>query len=113
MTFTIVGAGRVGTALHSMTSNSILVHRNEIIPDIEGPIIVTTRNDDLINVLEKTPKLRREDLLFVQNGMLQSWLAQHGLENCTQALLYFAVSKMEHNFDKKILSFTYNDTAPA
>lgn len=33
------------------------------------------------------------DLVFIQNGMLQKWLERRGLEECTQALVYFAVAK--------------------
>ena len=34
------------------------------------------------------------DLLFIQNGNLQDWLSSQGLQNNTQALIYFAVAKM-------------------
>ena len=37
--------------------------------------------------------LRCADLVFIQNGMLYHWLERRGLEECTQALVYFAVAK--------------------
>ena len=91
--YIIVGAGRVGTALASFTDRSLLVRRGEPIPSDPGPIIVCTRNDSLTAVLSCIPQDRREDLIFVQNGMLHSWLQENSLSSCTQALLYFAVSK--------------------
>jgi hypothetical protein len=33
------------------------------------------------------------DLVFLQNGMLEPFLAERGLAHCTQALIYFAVAK--------------------
>ena len=50
------------------------------------------RNDDLADIIPLT-KGKTPRLYFVQNGMLQSWLTEHGLEDCTQSLLYFAVAK--------------------
>lgn len=59
-----------------------------------GPIIVTTRNNDLQGVVDATPPERREDLVFIQNGMLQPWLDERGLGDNTQVLVYFAVAKL-------------------
>ncbi|MCB9758349.1 MAG: hypothetical protein H6739_00775 [Alphaproteobacteria bacterium] len=91
MTETIVGVGRIGRALAEM-GPAALVRRGEAVPDGEGPVYVCTRNDDLDVVLRQTPRSRRGDLVFVQNGMLRPWLERHGLADNTQALLYFAVS---------------------
>jgi ketopantoate reductase len=93
MNYTIIGAGRIGTALASMERSSVLIRRGEKIPDSTGPIIVCTRNDDLNTVMSTIPLHRKKDLVFVQNGMLQSWLIDNDVADCTQALLYFAVSK--------------------
>lgn len=89
----IVGAGRVGTALAKIAGVEP-VRRGEAIVDGAGPIIVCTRNNDLAGVLAATPEHRRADLVFVQNGMLSTWLAERGLSQSTQALLYFAVSSV-------------------
>ena len=89
----IVGAGRVGTALAGIRGD-VLVRRGGMIPDVAGPIIVCTRNNDLAGVVDATPAHRRGDLVFVQNGMLSTWLAERGLAESTQALLYFAVSSV-------------------
>lgn len=90
----IVGKGRIGMAIAGMAISPIVISRADPIPDIPGPIIVCTRNDDLDAVLAKTPRSKRQDLVFVQNGMIYSWLEKHDLQNNTQALLYFAVSSI-------------------
>ncbi|KAI8108034.1 hypothetical protein M9434_006065 [Picochlorum sp. BPE23] len=94
----IVGNGRVGAAFADMgDGNDVVVKRGEaIVPDGEvkkGPIVVCTRNDDLESIVEGTPADRREDLVFIQNGMLQPWLETKGLGENTQVLVYFAVAK--------------------
>ena len=48
----------------------------------------------LKDVVANTPEDRREDLVFLQNGMLQPWLDAQGLGDNTQALIYFAVAKL-------------------
>lgn len=60
----------------------------------EGPIYVCTRNDVLGDVIAATPEDRRDDLCFLQNGMLGPFLASHGLEDATQVLVYLAVAKL-------------------
>lgn len=44
-----------------------------------GPIYICTRNDDLDAIIAKTPADRREDLVFLQNGMLSPYLEKKGL----------------------------------
>ncbi|XP_054782561.1 uncharacterized protein LOC129291831 isoform X2 [Prosopis cineraria] len=92
----IVGGGRVGRALQDMGSgHDFLVKRGDPVPlDFQGPILVCTRNDDLDQVLEATPRSRWSDLVFFQNGMLDPWLESKGLNNADQVLAYFAVSKL-------------------
>ena len=94
MQYTIIGGGRIGHALDSIAEHSVLVCRGEPIPDLPGPIIVCTRNDDLAAVVAAVSSHRRADLVFVQNGMVESWLDSQGLSDASQALLYFAVSKV-------------------
>lgn len=91
----IVGGGRVGNALKEMgEGDDVILGRDDPFPDgMEGPIFVCTRNDDMDGVVQKTPESRREDLVFLQNGMLLPWLRERGLEQNTQALVYFAVAK--------------------
>ena len=91
MTCTIVGKGRIGLMLHDLIPNSLLVGRDEVIP-ADNPIIVATRCDDLDDVLQRVPQNARKNLVFVQNGMLYSWLARNHLQDATQVLLYVAVS---------------------
>ncbi|KAK8964946.1 hypothetical protein KSP40_PGU022273 [Platanthera guangdongensis] len=92
----IVGGGRVGRALQDMgDGRDVLVGRGQnVSADIDGPIFVCTRNDDLDAVLEATPSSRWSDLVFFQNGMLQPWLESRGLGDSSQVLAYFAVSKL-------------------
>lgn len=72
----------------------VIVRRGEAFPSEPktGPVIVATRNDVLEDVIKNTPPERREDLVFIQNGMLQPFLDAQGLGSNTQALIYFAVA---------------------
>ena len=109
---TIIGGGRVGQALADMgpgsdvgsaaprpqltggpatadsTSHSpraqVVIRRNEPVSGPPGPIVVCTRNDDLQAIVDATAADRREDLVFIQNGMLQPWLDAQGLGENTQ-----------------------------
>lgn len=67
----------------------VLVKRGDPMPDVAGPTLVCTRNDDVAAVVAASP--RPEDLCFVQNGALLPWLREVGLGQTTQGLLYFAV----------------------
>ena len=92
----IIGGGRVGQALREMgPEGDVVVRRGEAFPSepSSGPIFVATRNDVLEDVIANTPANRREDLVFMQNGMLQTFLDAQGLGANTQALIYFAVAK--------------------
>lgn len=92
--FTIVGGGRVGQALAEMGDGTdVVIGRGQPIQGPPGPIIVCTRNDALEGVVQNTPAERRQDLVFIQNGMLQPWLDKAGLGENTQVLVYFAVAK--------------------
>jgi len=95
----VVGAGRVGTALKQRSDevdiDCDLVSRDSGWQALDGapgdPILLTVRNDDLDEVLKKVPKLRRPDLVFIQNGGIREWLRGEYLHQCTRGLLYFAV----------------------
>ncbi|XP_037469200.1 uncharacterized protein LOC119341431 [Triticum dicoccoides] len=95
----VVGGGRVGQALLSMgppAGGDLLLRRGEALPPAApaGPILVSTRNDDLDAVLDATPRSRWRDLVFFQNGMLEPWLESKGLAGANQVLAYFAVSRL-------------------
>jgi ketopantoate reductase len=93
--FTLVGSGRVGKALADLgAGDDVIIKRGEKVDGPEGPIVVATRNNDLQGVVDATPPERREDLVFIQNGMLQPWLDEKGLGDNTQVLVYFAVAKL-------------------
>lgn len=95
----IIGAGRIGGALKRAADDNdeacTLITRTEgwevLQRDAGHPILVATRNDDLRDVLERVPPFRRDDLVFIQNGALAGWLAEHHLGRCTRGLLFFAV----------------------
>jgi ketopantoate reductase len=92
----IVGNGRIGSYLHNSNGKQdlLLSSRDDAIPeDSVGPIYICTRNDDLEAIIQKTPSHRKEDLVFIQNGMLGPYLESKGLYDNTQALIYFAISK--------------------
>ncbi|KAI8469450.1 MAG: hypothetical protein J3K34DRAFT_451932 [Monoraphidium minutum] len=92
---TIIGGGRVGQALAAMGPGSdVVVRRGGKVEGPAGPIIVATRNDALDGIVDATPEARRQDLVFIQNGMLQPWLDKRGLSDNTQLLVYFAVAKL-------------------
>lgn len=91
---TIIGAGRIGTALSKSPLPNRLLKRNDRNLAAQGPIILCTRNDDLAEILEWIPLERHSDIVLIQNGMLQSWLKEQGLSHVTQALLYIAVSQV-------------------
>lgn len=94
----VIGAGRVGTSLRRRAVERdqpcTLVSRTEGWDAVKGrpgtPIMVTVRNDDLDKVVDAVPAHRRDDLVFVQNGMIRPWLRSRGLAHATRGLLYFA-----------------------
>jgi hypothetical protein len=91
---TIIGGGRIGSLMNSGT-NSILLKRGDTISsdkEKEGtPIFIATRNDSLDGIIEDCPKNRLQDLVFLQNGYLDSYLESKGLSDNTQCLLYLSV----------------------
>lgn len=93
----IVGGGRIGSALKELgVKGDVVLRRGDAFPaaPASGPIYVTTRNDDLAGVVAATPPERRQDLVFLQNGMLGEFLEEQGLPDATQVLLYLAVAKL-------------------
>eukprot|EP00324_Dicrateria_rotunda_P005664 CAMPEP_0206170098 /NCGR_PEP_ID=MMETSP1474-20131121/37776_1 /ASSEMBLY_ACC=CAM_ASM_001110 /TAXON_ID=97495 /ORGANISM="Imantonia sp., Strain RCC918" /LENGTH=289 /DNA_ID=CAMNT_0053576561 /DNA_START=82 /DNA_END=948 /DNA_ORIENTATION=- len=93
----IYGGGRIGSLLKEIgCEGDAVVKRGEPFPaePAQGPIYVATRNDALAGIIADTPAHRREDLVFMQNGMLDAFLASQGLADATQVLLYLAVTKL-------------------
>jgi ketopantoate reductase len=92
----VIGAGRIGT-LFKKAANCAVVTRQRgwsVLDEPAGdPVAVCVRNDDLAGVLSRTPAHRRPDLVFVQNGMIDPWLEDHGLEGNTRGMLFFAASE--------------------
>lgn len=95
----VVGAGRVGLALKARAEAAgqavTLVDRTsgwDALATGAAPILLAVRNDDLDEVVDRTPPERRRDLVFLQNGALRDWLASQGLQSATRGLLYFLVA---------------------
>ena len=91
----VIGEGRIGTAFSKAAGCALVTrHRGWYVLDEPAgdPIAVCVRNDDLGAVLTAVPKHRWADLVFVQNGMIDPWLEDHGLEGNTRGLLFFAVA---------------------
>ena len=94
----IIGSGRIGLFLYESNNKlDVLISRDSgsssINENVSGPIYVCTRNDDLVEVINKTPPKRRGDLVFLQNGILEPLLKEHQLTENTQGLIYFGVAK--------------------
>jgi hypothetical protein len=93
----IFGGGRIGSCLADLgMEGDVVLRRGDAFPaePTEGPIYITTRNADLQGIIDSTPEARREDLVFMQNGMLGSFLEKNALADATQVLLYLAVAKL-------------------
>lgn len=86
----VVGGGRVGSVF--ARGGATVVRRGQPIPDAREPIVVCTRADDLAGVITATPVEAREQLCFVQNGVIAPLLHRFGLEANTQGLLWFAAT---------------------
>jgi ketopantoate reductase len=97
----IIGAGgRIGGLLAGMVQGPwapVGLRRGDVgaalgAPGPAAPIVVCARNDDLDAVLAEVHPSRHLDLVFLQNGMFQPALAQRGLLEATQGVLYVAVT---------------------
>jgi len=97
----IIGGGRIGSLLQELgcdgaemdselgcdaVNADIVLKRGGVFPASApvGPIYVCTRNDALDAIVDSTPADRREDLVFLQNGMLGGFLESKGLAENTQ-----------------------------
>jgi hypothetical protein len=98
----VLGLGRVGQGLSMLAEEAnvpfVGVSRGADHEALggnpsRGPILVCVNADDLMGCIESVPKNRQRDLVFVQNGMLDSFLGASGLDENTRGLLYFAVPK--------------------
>ena len=66
---------------------------NEIAPTAEGPVLVCVNAGDIRGLVADMPLERKQDLVFVQNGMIGPALADVGCAENTLGLLYFAVPR--------------------
>ena len=97
----IIGSGRVGGGLKLRADRvgvaATMVSRRDgwaaVRADESGPILVCVNAGDLGNILDSTPTARHDDLVFIQNGMLDTFLSDRRLAANSRGLLYFAVPK--------------------
>ena len=87
----IIGNGRIGAMLEKAGNSVVLGRKDKIDPNGSGPIFIATRNDALDSIIENCPENRRKDLVFLQNGYLDAFLASKNLVDNTQVLLYLSV----------------------
>lgn len=94
MSALVLGPGRVGRAISGFyTPPAPLLGRQQHLPNnlaADVPVWVCTTNNGLEAVVTHTAPAQRQQLIFVQNGMLLPWLQQHGLQHNTQVLLYMS-----------------------
>ena len=98
----IIGMGRVGRGLRELADlngSAVLgISRDngweQIEPMGSGPILVCVNAGDLDLVIERVPEPRRPDLVFIQNGMLDTFLDECGCGENTRGLLFFAVPSL-------------------
>jgi ketopantoate reductase len=102
---TVVGGGRIGSFFAEITKASVVTRSQSSMKNtlqsslgppgnslqVSGPILVCVRNDDLDGVISAVPLARRKDLVFIQNGMIDTLLEKWCLEECTRGILYFAI----------------------
>lgn len=94
---TIVGAeGRLGNLFASAgEGDDLLIKRGDAIPeDAPGPIYVCTGVNDVEKLIMDCPESRRDDLIFMQNGYLETVLRRHGCDDNTRSSIYFAVPRL-------------------
>jgi ketopantoate reductase len=96
----IIGQGRVGSGLSRRAERNRVPHQvvtrddgwSAIESEGDGPILVCTNAGDISEVVGRTPIGRRPDLVFIQNGMLNTALFSLDCDLNTRGLLYFAAS---------------------
>lgn len=103
----VIGAGRVGTSLKRRSEEHgigvELLERGDWDAIEDGPqgdpIVVATRNDDLLDVIERVPSWRRHDLVLIQNGLIRALVQNNHLTGATRGLLYFAATERGGEID--------------
>ena len=91
----IVGNGRIGSMLLEFGQrrgyNDVLIKRGDPIPaDHPGPVYVCTQAADLEAVLAACPEEKKDDLVFLQDGMLEPVFQRTGCYGCTQVSLWMS-----------------------
>ena len=100
----IVGDGRVGHMMKVNGDNSDVmvrstsemkfqINKNPGGSGKDGPIYLCVPNSALEELVKACPEERHKDLVFMGSGNLGDFLESKGLSDCTQALIYFVISK--------------------
>lgn len=95
----IVGPGKIGSMLLDFGKRKgfedVVVKRGDKIPeDHPGPVYVCTQAADLEAVIAACPENKKDDLVFMQDGMLEPLFQRNGLYGPTQAALYLAILRV-------------------
>ena len=89
----IVGQGKIGSMLLDFGSRNgyedVVIKRGDPIPaDHPGPIYVCTQLADVPAVIGACPDEKKDDLVFLQDGMLEPTFQKNGIYGPTQAALW-------------------------
>jgi ketopantoate reductase len=87
----IIGSGRVGSFFSSLLECKVYTRHDVLEGFVDGPILIATRNDDLDKILATIPEMRKDDLVFIQNGMYLPLVKKHLSTEPTLLLIYFAI----------------------
>ena len=95
----IVGTGRIGTMLRGFGERrgyeDVLIKRGDPIPaDHPGPVYVCTPTADLAAVIAACPEEKKDDLVFMQDGMLEPTFQRNGIYGPTQASLWLSCPRL-------------------
>ena len=95
----IVGGGKIGSMLADFGSRrgfeDVIVKRGDLIPaEHKGPVYVCTQAEDLEAVVAQCPPEKKDDLVFLQDGMLEPFFQRNGLYGPTQASLWLACMRV-------------------
>lgn len=91
----IVGDGRIGSMLREFGERrkfeDVVVRRGGLIPsDHPGPVYLCVPTSDLEAVIATCPDNKKDDLVFLSDGMLEPIFQRNGLYGPTQAALFMA-----------------------
>ena len=98
------GGGRVGSMLRNFGErrgfDDVIIQRGELIPaDHPGPVYICTQTEDLSAVIAACPDEKKDDLVFLQEGMLEPLFQRYHVD------LYLAAHL--HNYEPRFCRYLY------